>query len=168
MKKVIWFLLIAVNCFGQEDNFHLSKNEFNVELLGSGIAYSLNYERTFAQEEKIEMKGSFGAHFNPIEIKWIGTGKTLGLNAEAKINWLLKRNSVETGVGYSYIHFLDSKSSEPLNLIISRLGYRFYNKRKVKYFGISFTPIFVVGVKSETADFNRYIPYGAIRYGWKF
>ena len=177
-NNVIWLLLMAsLNCFAQKDSLQDYRNEINLELLGSGIIYSVNYERIFYQKRNVEYKGSIGIYFNPIRIKDVFDYRTIGFNIELKINYFIERNSIEIGLGYTYIYLFDIIDHEEifgccsdLKLLIPRLGYRRYNKSKLKYWGLSFTPIFTLDLNEEGDewDSNFFIPYGGIRYGWKF
>ncbi len=170
-------ILLPLTTFSQEIFDASRKNEINIELLGTGITHSINYERILFQKNKLEFKVKGGIHFNPIRIRGFYDYRTVGFNVEPKLNYVLGRHSVEIGVGYSYQYLFDIIEYEQifgccadLNLLIPRLGYRLYNKSRLRYWGISFTPIFTLDINEEGDEWsnNSFIPFGGISYGWKF
>lgn len=179
IRNFILVLLLCyyIPCISQDKALSLKKNEINVELLGSNVLYSVNYERHLATKNKIEYKISTGLHFNPFRIESLLIEyRSVGINFEPKLIYNLNRNSVVLGVGYTYTFLYDNLQKEvfgccaDLSLLIPKLGYRRYTKSKSKYWGISFNPLIVLDLNEEGDEWdnNFIIPYGGIQYGWKF
>lgn len=159
------------------DKSNYGKNEFSIELLGSGVLYSINIEHSFYRKGRIEIKGKTGLMFNPIRIKGLFDYRSIGITIEPKILYEIDQNRIELGVGYTYIYLYDIIEYEEilgccsdLNLLIPRLGYRRYNKAGRRYFSLSFTPLITLDRNKEGDewDVNLFIPYGGIGYGWVF
>ncbi len=150
-------------------------NELHIELLGSGIIYSVNYERVFYKKNKFEFRAKAGIPFNPFLV-WEYEYRAIGISFEPKINYLMGRNSIDFGIGYTYLYFFDNVQEEifgccaDINLLIPRLGFKRYNERKTRFWEISFTPLFTLDLNEEGDewDSNFFIPFGGLIYGWKF
>ncbi len=168
-------LLFPLASFAQKDTI-IEKNEMNVELLGSGVIYSVNYERLVYKIGNFELKGSLGFHFNPIIAKDVYDYRSFAFLVEPKVVYSINRHSMEIGLGYSYIYLYDNYYEEifgccsDLSLLIPRLGYRLYSKSQKNYWGISFTPLIGLDLNEAGDEYDNgsFIPFAGLKYGWRF
>jgi len=115
-----------------DDELKIVKNNIYLELGGSGVLYSINYERTFIEKEILSLNGRFGISFFP------------GIFAIPITMHILVgkiRNFLDIGTGISLIRLESSRDFDPfipLQTII--VGYRFQSIYNGIVFRIAYTP----------------------------
>ena len=138
MKRGILILVFVMTIYkiiGQpadDDELKIVKNNIYLELGGSGVLYSINYERTFIEKEILSLNGRFGISFFP------------GIFAIPITMHILVgkiRNFLDIGTGISLIRLESSRDFDPfipLQTII--VGYRFQSIYNGIVFRIAYTP----------------------------
>lgn len=155
MKKL--FILLALqllffNSFSQvDDSFILKRNNVNVEFLGAGTFYSVNYERLFPFTEKSRLGAAIGYSFLPFKVP--GHIHSL-LPATSFIYG--KKHNIEVGISYK----VDLSRSFRGGIPSARLGYRYQQNKFL--FKAGFTPFLGGGQPIAI------VPYGGLALGYCF
>ena len=151
------------------------KNELNIEIFGSAVLYSINYERTIYKYGRWDVRLKGGTMILPVRITEISEYRVLAFQLEPKLLYHFGNNSFDLGFGYTWIYLFDSIlndmpfTNDPntsLHLLVPRLGYRWYFRSRKHYVGLGVTP-FILLNKWEFND-NKFFPFGGISYGFKF
>ena len=132
----------------------LARNRTYVEVLGTGIVYSLNYERDVANALSVRV-GTGGL--------WVeGVTYLVGLSG---VCWRLgtQRHSALLGVNVALIWLKDvwviSEDQEVDGYAGLTLGYRFQPAPRGLFLQVAFTPI---------ANDHAFAPWGGLGLGWAF
>lgn len=170
MKKstaIIFFCILTLSTYCQEKvNLPLSfkyKNSIQMELMGHGLFYSLNYERIFFNGEKHKTTGQVGLAYYPpktdVRDIWI----------PAIINELISfdKHHVEFGLGYIFINETNRSLEDEIisrewnGILTGRIGYRYQKPDGRFIFRVGITPFFEY-------DSNEFHPWGGLTFGYNF
>jgi hypothetical protein len=148
-------MLIELICIkgyshGQNDT-PLKLNNINVEAFGSGIGYSINYDKIIPIDSLINISLSVGYEYNDE-------------------HFLLSQFNILIGhthyfeVGYGYLYCLNNSKLDYSRVSSLRIGYRFENiNRRGLVFRIGLTPLL-----NYNLDFNPIGVMGGISLGFNF
>ncbi|NOY37274.1 MAG: hypothetical protein GXO83_06830 [Chlorobi bacterium] len=132
MKRQILLIILTIlvmNLYSQESDIanksFTGKNSLQIELLGNGFLYSLNYERVLLNGGKFKTTGQVG-----YSMMGMG-GQMFPLALTELISF--NRNHVEIGIGYSFADYLTSR-------LTGRIGYRYQKPDGHLVFRIAFMP----------------------------
>jgi len=165
-------LLLALNVTGQEettgsDNM-TKKNSVYLELLGTSMVPSVNYERFFLRKF-VSLGTRIGIGYSPENYQ----KDVISLPVELVALIGRKRHHIEIGFGFTfYWEIFNKKYHNQGNGNINqqffefpRIGYR-YTAKKGFVFRIGFTPVIQ---PFELSMFDRqFHPYGGISFGYSF
>jgi hypothetical protein len=121
-------------------------SSLSFELGGSGVLYSLNYERILLQG-KPTLSGRIGVNPFPFVIKGFQDLGTVGALTELSLLAGHTRNFAEAGIGIAYNYFIDPNDETGftgITLLIPHLGYRGYSKDMRTYFKVAYTPAIII------------------------
>lgn len=133
------------------------KNSFQLELLGSGSLYSLNYERILLNGDRWKTAASAGLCY------W-KTPTWSGFVIPVMISemYSLKNHHIVLGLGASPNFVSNIQYGNSVEVFLSgRFGYRFQKPTGRMLFAIHYTPILI----PETRDFGN---WGGITFGYTF
>ena len=153
-----FFLLFFLGCFGQDtlqpDNRFVYTNNVQVEILGVGALYSINYERTIVNNDRFKTMAQVGVSFWGNK-SWKGFVIPVSMNELISFN----RHHIEIGASISpnYV-WRDDNSKEWDYFMMARVGYRYQNPKKKFLFRAGYTPIILPEVGS----------WGGISFGYCF
>ncbi len=162
MKRIqitaIILILISLQVNGQNEK---PKNSVFFEIGGMAEIMSINYDRNFYLSDTTGF--TIGIGFSPLFI--IGEG-TLAVPIQGKFFYQFGKHSIEGGMGFTIIGDGGNgiETEIPLDLsIFAQAGYKYSVINDRFYAGIAFTPY--LGRIKTGFDF---IPWGALRFGYKF
>lgn len=155
---ILFFTLFVTSCFGQDstdvDNKFKYYNNVQIEILGSGAVYSVNYERTILNGNRFKTLAQIGISF------W-GNKSWKGFVIPIAVNELISFNrhhiEVGTGVSPNFVWRTD-QSREWDYFLMGRIGYRYQNPKKKFIFRIGYTPIIL-------PEFGH---WGGVAFGYCF
>jgi hypothetical protein len=158
----ILILLSSSQSRAQYSNTSPVKNQVYLELGGSGLTYSINYERLLS--ENFALRGGIG--ITPGLLFIDGTLFTIPISGSYLIGGDFSK--LELGLGATYItstdiEFFDLPAGSFSAVAIDGIiGYRGGNPRGGFVFRIAFNPMY-------SSEFNpNFIPYGLISFGYGF
>ena len=151
----LFLVLGSICCQAQE----VRKNHADVELLGNGIAYSLNYERTLSQQFNVRIG------INKWETDFlvpVTVGKVFGEH----------KHHFELAIGNT-VNFYKSRSSgqrEVAFIATAFAGYRYTSDKKPFVFRAGFTPWYVYeDLDSNTnSSQSNFVPWAGVSFGYLF
>lgn len=152
-----------VNKSNAQETYQRRGQTVYLELLGSGVIYSLNYERRFKQQTE-----GLGAR---IGIGYVGDW----LMVPANLNFLLgkegKSHFLELGLGVTYVNYPNGETfgSKTINqqwLPAGTIMYRLHPRYGKFFFKIGLTPIY--GYFVEDNDKKFLIPLFGVAFGRAF
>jgi len=165
-------LLLTLNVTGQEDPVVsenlIRKNSIYLELLGTGMVPSVNYERIFLRKF-VSLATRIGIGYSPENYQ----KDVLSLPVELVALLGRKRHHLEIGYGFTfYWEIYNKKYHNQGNGNINqqffefpRIGYR-YTAKKGFVFRIGFTPVIQ---PFELSMFDRqFQPFGGVSFGYAF
>lgn len=165
---LIGFLnLVSFGQYGDPGKF-TNKNAIYLELLGSGLFYSINYDRILWEKSNVAMSARIGASYIPVSEFW--DFNTFGFPIECSF---LKgrRNYLE--IGSSVLiqqNFYGGTSSKSL-IAFGRIGYRYQKKNGGTMFRIALTPFVAIIYDDENRlqeGFLPVLPWVGISIGRSF
>lgn len=155
MKKLLILLTLHLAFFDSfsqaDDSFILKRDNVNVEFLGAGIFYSVNYERLYPFTEKSRFGAAIGYLFLPLNVP----GHVHSLLPAASFIYGKKHN-IEVGASFMF----DLSRSFRGGIPSARLGYRYQQNKFL--FKAGFTPFLSGGQPIEI------VPYGGLALGYCF
>lgn len=166
-RFLISFMLIFVgSLFSQHDPLSSQsfrhKNSVQIEALGHGLYYSVNYERAFFNKPRFKTMGQIGLEYIPG-----GDFKTIGI--PLVVTELFSFNKHHLELGLAYLHAMQYYQKDPntlqnLNGLLSgRIAYRFQKPNGRFIFRFGFTPFL------STYDFSFYFtPSIGLSFGFAF
>jgi hypothetical protein len=181
MKKLATLFLFALYCLhlhAQQIEPFYFKNNFQLELGGHGLIYSVNYERIVLDANKMKMTAKVGAsYYSP-------DSGVIGLWMPFSVNGLLSfdMHHVEFGIGQvltkDRIGSSQGRSLDSWDMLgTMTLGYRWQKPESRFLFRAVFTPFLVIDFnqRQEVAFsgndpiFDTWlIPSGAVSFGYAF
>jgi len=158
----ILILLSSSQSSAQYSNTSLVKNQVYLELGGSGLTYSINYERLVS--ENFALRGGIG--ITPGLLFIDGTLFTIPVSGSYLIGGDFSK--LELGLGANYITSTDIDffslplGSFSLIAFDGIIGYRGGNPNGGFIFRIAFNPMY-------SSEFDpEFLPYGLISFGYGF
>ena len=126
------------------------ENSVELDLLGPGGFYSINYERIFVNRDKYKFSGQLGFSF------------VQGATIPLMLNNIISFNThhIEMGVGHAFV-LLGEPLGHELELV-AKVGYRFQKPAGRFLFKASFTPMLQYRIQ------KRLLPWGALTFGYNF
>jgi len=176
MRKlfVICITFFTTLVYGQEtindnssDGFSY-KNSIQIDLLGHGCFYSINYERLLINGEKIKTLGQVGVAYYPESTGVIPLWIPISINELISFN----SNHIEIGLGQILINDRMPDGVNDYKLFGSfKIGYR-YQKPDSRYvFKLAFSPIIDYWDKFDSNVHGaqiEFIPWGGLTFGYNF
>jgi len=170
--KIIFVTLILLfafpnTLFAQNKASNFNRNAIYVELLGPGIAYSINYDYRITKQ--IGFRVGFSSWSTSTSL-FSSSGKTSFIEFPLLINYLVgnSTNHLELGLGMvvgsisdkdKFFGRSDYSSKYHLGIGTATIGYRMEPKNGGFMFRIAFTPFFT---------FKDAWPFGGISFGYAF
>lgn len=147
MKHFIIFVFLNIFLcnigFTQDKPYREPKgtNNWFVELGGSGLFYSFNYEKFLATNNNIGWIGRIGAAYNPVDYLLLNKvdlkGGTVLVPFTTSIIWGERKERLELGGGFT---LAAQGISERETIYTAIFGFRIIEMNKV-YFRVSYTPL---------------------------
>lgn len=164
------FSILSININCQDDTKFISRNSFHIELGGSGLYYSLNYERNIINRDILKTSVQIGIRYFPGGFTDITF--PFGINEQFSFNM----HHIELGFGMVPTRQIFRDPSEQYEIIHSywinpltgRLGYR-YQKPDGKFiWRIGFTPFLGREGKifNPQGPYKLFAPWGSISLGY--
>lgn len=176
MKKLsllLLFTLIVISAFAQKkaktkDDRFVYKNTAQLELLGHGILYSVNYERNLLNYNHFKTSFQAGVSFYPAPID---IRSRLWVPISFNQLFSLKQHHLELGLGFVLTQFQnyadgDGKlfykdSFDPL--MSAKIGYRYQKPDGRMHYKLLFTPL----LEQQYGQYDFH-PWGGITIGYNF
>lgn len=144
-KLFLLFILLNSNlAFAQDEKPATGTNNWFVELGGSGLFYSLNYEKYLFKnrQENITLTARVGAAFNPIDYTFLNTlyleKNTFMIPFTSSLLIGEQKDKLELGAGFTMLT-KDFREQEIVPTLV--LGLRVIESNRI-CFRISYVPIF--------------------------
>ena len=152
---IILLILLADPIFGQdslESSTTIRSNVFFAEACGSGLLFSMNYERLF--------NNKFGVRVG------VGSAGLFGLTLPAILNYYIgKEKKLELGLGLIYTDYFSDNGGKYISngkfLITGTIGHKFQSEKSGIIFRFSFTPIY-------NPFKGKILPFGGLSIGYAF
>ena len=156
MKRItiiILLTLLASPIFGQdslESSSAIRSNVFFAEAGGSGLLFSMNYERL--------LNNKFGVRVG------IGSAEIFGLTIPTILNYYIgQEKKLELGLGLIYTDYFTDDGGKYISngkfLITGTIGHKFQSEKSGIVFRFSFTPIY-------NPFKGKVLPFGGISIGY--
>lgn len=141
-----------------------SYNNFQIELFGHGLFYSINYERIILNRQKLKTTAQLGFAYYPPNTGVIDIWMPVLINELMSFN----KHHIEIGIGYIFLNEasrtveneVESRSWD--GFFTGRIGYRFQKPEGHLIIRMGFTPIL------EYTDFKEFHPSGGLAIGYSF
>lgn len=155
MKSITIFILLillAAPLFAQETSTSKRLNMIFAEAGGSGILFSLNYERLLGN--------NFGVRIGA------GSAGLMGLTIPALLNYYIgKEKKLELGLGIIYTDYFSNICGTYISngkyLITGTIAHKFQSEKSGIVFRLAFTPVY-------NPFKGKFLPYGGISAGYAF
>lgn len=158
MKNIIVLILLilfATPIFGQESQESSTSKRSNVlfgEVGGSGLLFSINYERLLGN--------NLGARIGA------GSAGLMGLTIPVLLNYYIGREKkLELGLGLIYTDYFSDNGGKYISngkyLITGTIAHKFQSEESGIVFRFAFTPVF-------NPFKGKFLPYGGISAGYAF
>lgn len=166
------FLFLALfSLKAQETNVkaNVKKNVVNIEVAGSGILYSFNYDRMLIIDQNMRFTANIGTWYLPHFESFSDFIYMIG--GVAGINTLLgqEKHFAEIGINVSYMRMrdIDDTNYDMVYLPI-RLGYRYQKDEGGLFLRASFMPIIPILQDADVEILYPVTPHFAIGIGYVF
>lgn len=164
----------TIPAFQPVDSLRNSDRNISLELLGSGIVYSINFENRLLNRSNIRY--SFGLDVLPAT----GTAEGIYIVLTSELHYLIgkHRHKLELGLGLSYKYNREKLNTRTLDgnkwyynnclFMSGRIGYRYERGRQI--FKIGFVPIYCLEYYTDrnSVIIYRFLPWAGVAYGFKF
>jgi hypothetical protein len=140
---VILYISTCNIVFAQDKPYREPKgtNNWFIELGGSGLFYSFNYEKFLATNNHIGWIGRIGAAYNPVDYLLLNKvdlrGGTVLIPFTTSIIWGERKERLELGGGFT---LAAQGILERETIYTAIIGFRIIEMNKV-YFRVSYTPL---------------------------
>lgn len=162
-----FFFLSIINLKAQETK--IKKNVVNVELAGSGLLYSFNYDRMLIIDEHMRFTANIGTWYFPHFESFSDFKYMIG--GVAGFNTLLgkEKHFAELGINLSYMRMrdIDDFDYDMIYLPI-RLGYRYQKDEGGLFFRASFMPMISILQDADAEILYPVTPHFGIGIGYVF
>lgn len=164
---VIFLCSLFQNSFSQESI--VKKNAAYVELAGSGLIYSVSYDRLLLVDQKMRFSGTFSTwyipHFEEFSDFEFIIGSSIGLNTLIG----KKNHFAELGINVAYWNMKDTEENFYHTIYVPvRLGYRYQRDEGGLFLRLSLMPIISVIQDADTEFLYPVTPHFAIGVGYGF
>ncbi|SMG09942.1 hypothetical protein SAMN05661096_00271 [Marivirga sericea] len=181
MKNLIPLLLVIILSSLYSAQAQYSKkfdyqNNFQLELGGHGLIYSINYERILINSELLKTTGQIGIAYYPPFIGFRDVWIPIGINEILSIN----NHHIEAGVGMVIIREASRDSGNTAidwfwdGFLSARIGYRYQKPDGRFLFRAGFTPIIETNIFSKLPRelsgkfLSEVHPLAAVSIGYNF
>jgi len=160
-------IFLFLNSFSQDKL--IKKNTVSVELAGSGLFYSINYDRLIVINEKIRFSATTSLWYLPRIERLSDFQSFAGANLSFNTLFGKQTHFAELGFGFSYINMRQENGKMYHTTYIPlRIGYR-YQKDEGGLFGrVSFMPLFENYQHVDVKVLAVVTPYLALAIGYTF
>lgn len=161
-----FFFLSFISLKAQDTN--VKKNVVNVEVAGSGIFYSFNYDRMLIIDENMRFTVNVGAWYIPQFENFADFKMIIG--AVVGFNTLIgkEKHFAELGLNLSYMLMEDIDDSKFHVIYLPiRLGYRYQRDEGGLFLRASFMPMISISQDSDEI-FYPVTPHFAVGLGFAF
>jgi hypothetical protein len=168
MKQFIAILLLhfSILSIGQNTNKLLNyKNSVQLEILGNGILYSINYEHIFNEKSNNQFCYKLGISSIPFTLK--PEIYSFGLISEVDLLIGIKEQFIEIGSGFTYWNNFEM-NSRSTGFYIPRIGLRYKFINRKTFIRIGFTPLININTDSRINLTPKILPFGGITIGHSF
>jgi len=154
-------LLIAQPLFAQESVPEMPRQSASLEIFGSGLTYTLNYERFFYREPRFAIGLRTGAGFTPPQMTWAPACGLIGVTAL----WGMDGEYLELGA--SHVVLFDRFRGTGISMASFLIGYRYQPAPKGILFRAAFTPFYAPSRDPENGTMSLF-PYAGFSVGYAF
>ncbi len=167
MKKLALLILLLthlIEAYGQS-----SKNAVYLELGGSGLIYSINYERLWIENENLSLCTNIGATYIPSffpnsDFKHIW-GNSVGVSTLIGS----QKHFAEIGFNLSYWYLKDIEDNTFLSTFLPlRLGYKYQKNDTGIFYKLAFVPIIPIHQDNDVDFLYPLTPHFSLGIGWAF
>lgn len=170
-KHLIVFLLfifgITSHCQDKTLSPFQNKNSFQLEILGSTVFYSLNYERILINGGRLKTAAQAGISYYPPSLGVRDFWLPIGINEIISFG----NHHIEAGMGYMPVR--ESLRDPDLqviewfwsHMITGRIGYRYQKPDGHLILRAAFTPVLEVNIPGFGAEFH---PLAGVSLGYSF
>ena len=158
LKVIKSFIFLSTFFFSALSAQDLRRNAVHIELGGSGLLYSFNYERSLPKNFLVKL--GFAALYGEHLLSPLAVGKYFGDGT----------HHLELSLGVTNAFFDVDKGKEDIEyLLLGNLfiGYRMQRIHGRSVFRIGFSPLYTIYSEYEDNK-NIFIPSAAISYGYRF
>jgi len=160
------FLLSQLVLQAQENS--IKKNTVSLELAGSGLFYSVNYDRLLIIDTKLRLTGNVGVWYLP-QIEAFSDFNIIG--GVIGFNTLIgkQKHFAELGINVSYLNMIDFEDNMFHTLYLPiRLGYRYQKDDGGVFLRASFMPIISIIQDADAEFLYPVTPHFALGVGYSF
>jgi hypothetical protein len=153
MNKYKWFFVVVsfvwCNILNAQDNDTYREpagtNNWFVEVFGSGLFYSLNYEKVLYRKEAVGWVARIGAAYNPSDYTMLNQvyvdGNTFLFPFTTSILFGQRKERIELGLGFTMMtQGFSDREIVPTGVV----GFRIVETNKA-YFRVNYTPLIING-----------------------
>lgn len=166
-------LLITFSCLSQSEKEQAdrlsNKNAIYLELLGSGLFYSINYDRILITKTKLALSGRIGLSYFPITNFW--DFHTFSIPLELNLLIGKENKYFEIGLSSLYQQNFDEMNTSRSLFGSFRLGYRYQKNDDGLIYRIGLTPLLPIILDDEyqlDVDFVPAIPWIGFSVGYGY
>jgi len=147
----------------------IKKNAFNVELAGSGLLYSLNYDRLLIIDNRMRFTMNVGTWYIPYVETISDFNYMLGVVVGVNTLFGKQTHFLELGINVSYMNMKDMEDNYFHTAYLPiRLGYRYQKDEGGLFFRASLMPIVAI-IQDVDAEFLYPVtPHFALGLGYSF
>ena len=162
-----FLFLVIFNLQAQESN--IKRNVVNLELAGSGILYSFNYDRLLIIDQNMRFTVNAGTwyipHFEDYTDFKIMVGGVVGFNTLIG----QEKHFAELGVNLSYMYLQDIDDLKyHMAYLPIRLGYRYQKDEGGLFYRASFMPMISIFQDADAEILYPVTPHFALGIGYAF
>ncbi len=168
----IYFIIIALffslqNSFAQTEP--IRKNVLYLELAGSGLLYSFNYDRLLVVDRTLRFSTTLSTWFIPAiesmsDFNYM-VGTSLGFNTLLGT----KKHFAELGINLAYMSMQDIDDNNFYTFYLPiRMGYRYQKNEGGLFYRVSFMPIIPIIQDQDVQILYPVTPHFALGIGYSF
>lgn len=174
MNRIVLFLIVTSFTFALNAQEPAAGNTISIELGGSGISFSANFERSIYLTEKYKFQARFGMGYFPLYVNSQPVFGTINILAGVTYLQSLGSNHIEVGLTNCFSETFDESVTEnafakTAYSLVPSVGYRYQNfEQRSLVLRAGYSPLLClngIGVEPKTVYYKNYF-YLGIGYGF--